>query len=42
MKVKTAKTNVTAIFPVRFAPPGKKGNRPIMFERNIKQKAVKR
>ena len=36
----TAKHNVTAMFPVMFAPPGKNGNKPNRFEKKINKNAV--
>jgi len=40
--VNNANTNVTAIFPVTFAPPGIKGNIPKTLLRKMKKNAVQR
>jgi hypothetical protein len=42
MKVQSAKTSVTAIFPVRLAPSGKIGISPRTLLKKIKKKAVSR
>jgi transposase len=39
-KVKRASTMVTAILPVTFAPPGKRGINPIRLVKKIKKKIV--
>ena len=40
--VRVASTIVTAILPVRLAPPGKITMRPIRFIRNMKKNTVSR
>ena len=41
-KVNRAKTIVMAIFPVMFAPPGKKGIKPNKLHKNMNKKTDKR
>ena len=40
--VHKARNKVMAMFPVRLAPPGNMGIRPMMLEMNIKKKTVNR
>ena len=40
IKTKAAKTIGTAMLPVKFAPPGKKGTRPNKLFKKIKRKLL--